>query len=413
MGIVVFLGVAALIYFGMHRYVWARLVRDTGLPRRARIGAVATLGVLGLGLFAAFLLYPRLGGGMWPVSWIAYTWLGVVFYLVVVLGAVDLARAPFALVRFGRAFARRIRARKHAMPNDPAPLPPDEVPSEHVSRRIFVARTIAGVTLASTASITTLGMRNALGDIEVRRVPVRLARLPRALDGYRIGLISDVHIGPLLDRRFLAGVIETLRRLRPDAIAIVGDLVDADVSRIGSDIALLGGLQAPDGTFFVTGNHEYYAGAELWLTFLRRLGIRVLQNERVSIGDPGLGGASFDLAGVPDWHAGRSIPSHTPDLGRALARRDPDRELVLLAHQPSQIVDAARAGVGLQLTGHTHGGQLFPFGALTALAYPYVRGLHRHGEHTQIYVSCGTGFWGPPMRVLAPSEITEITLVAG
>ncbi len=172
-------------------------------------------------------------------------------------------------------------------------------------------------------------------------------------------------------------------------------------------IAPLAQLRAPHGVFFVTGNHEYFSGAEAWVNELTRIGIRVLQNERVSIGN---GAVSFDLAGVDDpsaAHQGGLPPREA--VARALAGRDPARELVLLAHQPRSALDAEPFGVGLQLSGHTHGGQIWPFGLLVMLQQPFTAGLHRH-RGSQVYVSRGTGYWGPPMRLATPSEITHIRL---
>ncbi len=198
--------------------------------------------------------------------------------------------------------------------------------------------------------------------------------------------------------------------LAPDLVAITGDLVDGTVGQLAAAIEPLARLKAPHGVYFVTGNHEYFSGAEAWLKELNRLGIRVLRNERVSIGN---GTVGFDLAGVDDRsavHYGGLPPEEA--LGRALLDRDPGRELVLLAHQPRTLLDAAPFGIGLQLSGHTHGGQMWPFNFVVELQQPFVAGLHRRGG-SQIYVSRGTGYWGPPMRLGAPAEITEIRLESG
>jgi predicted MPP superfamily phosphohydrolase len=160
----------------------------------------------------------------------------------------------------------------------------------------------------------------------------------------------------------------------------------------------------------VTGNHEYYSGGLVWVDFLRELGLRVLMNERIALGDASQHGAQFDLAGVPD-HRALGASGIGPDAHAATLGRDPERELVMLAHQPVQIAQTSRVGTGLQISGHTHGGQIFPFGAVALLAQPYHAGLYRHTPGgSQIYVSRGTGFWGPPMRVLAPAEISVIRL---
>jgi len=170
-------------------------------------------------------------------------------------------------------------------------------------------------------------------------------------------------------------------------------------------VAPLADLRAKHGTFFVTGNHEYYSGVDAWMVELRRLGVRVLDNERVTVGE---GDAVIDLAGVNDWSAKR-FDTYKPDLAKALAGRDPARPVVLLAHQPKHIHQAAEKGVSLMLSGHTHGGQIWPWTKLVALDQPYLAGLHREAD-TQIYVSEGTGYWGPPMRIGTAPEITLITL---
>jgi hypothetical protein len=204
-------------------------------------------------------------------------------------------------------------------------------------------------------------------------------------------------------------VVAATNRLRPDVVAITGDLVDGSVGMLERSVAPLAALQARYGVFFVTGNHEYYSGAAAWVEHLRRLGIRVLRNERVEIGDRG---ASIDLAGIDDWRSAGMVPGHGPDLAAAIAGRDPDRSLVLLAHQPRGVEAAAQAGVELQVSGHTHGGQIFPFTLATALVYPYLHGLYQvaDGNGSQIFVSRGTGFWGPPMRLGSPPEIAHIVL---
>jgi hypothetical protein len=201
-------------------------------------------------------------------------------------------------------------------------------------------------------------------------------------------------------------VVEKVNALEADAIVITGDLVDGPLSALREHVAPLADLRAKHGVYFVTGNHEYYAGADEWIAELRSLGIHVLRNERVSLGD---GEHSFDLAGVDDWTAARFGSGHGPNLDKALEGRDASRELVLLAHQPKQIREAAEKGVGLQISGHTHGGQIFPWHALVKLDQPYLAGLSKHGD-TQIYVSRGTGYWGPPIRVGAPSEITLLEI---
>jgi len=199
---------------------------------------------------------------------------------------------------------------------------------------------------------------------------------------------------------------ERVNAIAPDLVAATGDLVDGSVARIGDEVEPFAAMRAKHGVFFVTGNHDFYSGADAWTKRLTDLGWRVLRNDRVSIG---AGEASFDLAGVDDVH-GRLVEAGAgEDVARALADRDASRPVVLLAHDPSTFHRASQHGVDLQLSGHTHGGQIWPFRYLVRLSVPWVAGLYRRGA-SALYVSSGTGFWGPPMRLAAPAEITEITL---
>jgi predicted MPP superfamily phosphohydrolase len=395
-----------LVIATLHAYLWLRLVRDPRWPVWVR--RVATLVLLAMAaLFpATFIVWFRAHSAN-PVHFaLTFGWLGSIGYATAVLVAWD-------GVRIVGWVARKLRRAR------PVALQPAAAASvEPVSgvarapRRVFLARAAASSALLAAGGAATFGVRSALWDITTPEVPVALPRLPRALDGYTIALLTDVHIGPVLDGRFLKHLVEQTNRLRPDAIAIGGDLVDGRVMEIGAKyISELRHLRARDGVFFVTGNHEYYWGADAWIDFIPAVGVRVLMNERVSLGDRTTGGAQFDLAGIPD-HRAATRHAIGPDIQAAIQGRDDQRELVVLAHQPIQIEQTAPAGAGLQLSGHTHGGQLNPFGAVAAMSsQPYLAGLHKHpGSQTQVYVSRGTGFWGPPLRVFAPAEITTIRL---
>jgi hypothetical protein len=397
------MGFRTLLSLGVafaHLYLWLRLVHDTKLRRAHAYLASAVLLVLWASIPATFFYLRRTSELGDLAHLVAFLWLGLMFYAFVLLLGWDGVHAlRWLYARAGRAWTRR--ARRSAIAQE-----------ELQTRRVFVARAAAASALVATGGIGVFGVRAALWDITTPELEVKLARLPRALDGFTIAHLSDVHIGPTLDARFLRDVVEQVNRMRPDLIAITGDLVDGTVGEIGAEIALLQKLRARSGVYFVTGNHEYYSGATQWLAFLRQLGIRVLMNERVAIGDAAPIGAQFDLAGIPDHRAG-GPGELAPSARAATEGRDPERELIVLAHQPVQIADVAPTGAGLQLSGHTHGGQLYPFGALTLLSQPYLAGLYHHEpSHTQVYVSRGTGFWGPPMRVLAPAEIARIRLVS-
>ncbi len=219
--------------------------------------------------------------------------------------------------------------------------------------------------------------------------------------------MSDIHLGPLAGRAHTERIVEVINSTDADLVAVVGDLVDGSVGDLGGAAAPLRDLSSRDGAFFVTGNHEYFVDdtAE-WLRELERLGVQPLRNESTAIRR---GGAAFDLAGVND--IGGTRIGDGPDFDRALAATDAARPTVLLAHQPVQVSDAAAHGVDLQLSGHTHGGQMWPFHEVVRLVQPSLAGLSAI-DSTQLYVSRGAGFWGPPVRVGAPPDVTVVTLGA-
>jgi predicted MPP superfamily phosphohydrolase len=391
-----FFAVAFAVLGGMHYYLWARIVRDTGLPGRRVLLAVFALAAVAVPL--AVLVSRRLSFRV-TRGWFAalFTWLGAAFLLCAALLATDLARLLWAGLRTWLATSG-----------------PDLAPADP-GRRAFVARTLAGGAVLAAGAATAAAIESAVGEPRVVEVPVRLARLPKALSGFTLAQLSDLHVGPTIREKHVKRVVDMTNALRPDAVVITGDLVDGTVSQLRAATEHLARLSAPHGVYFVTGNHDYYSGARPWLAELRRYGVKTLGNGRVALGDRGPGGASFDLAGVNDWSVARGLDGSWPALEEALEGRDPERSLVLLAHQPRGVAEAAAAGVELQLSGHTHGGQIFPWNLLVAAVYPFYKGLYRleRGGHTaQIYVSCGTGYWGPPMRLGAPAEVTKVILTA-
>ena len=392
----IFLAVAIAILGGMHGYIWLRLVRDPGLPepwRRLLTWMLLGAGLLiPLGLFAA-----RLAGRSWirVVPSAAFLWMGVAFLLFATLLAVDVVRSGAWLSSWVADWFRQLPE----PPADPA-------------RRQFVARAVAGgaVLVAGTAGLVSY--RSATGPAVIEEVPIRLPKLPPSLSGYTIAQISDLHVGPTIREKEVRRVIEQTNALKPDLIVITGDLVDGTPRELGHIVAELARLQARHGVVFITGNHEYYSGVDAWLELLPTLGIRPLRNQQLAIGDEG---GRFTLAGVDDWSASQFGRGHGMDLEKALAGHDGERPLVLLAHQPRDFEAAVRAGVDLQLSGHTHGGQLFPFNLAVRATVPWVKGLYREtfdNRTGQIYVSRGTGYWGPPMRLGSPPEISKLILTS-
>ncbi|MDI2129605.1 metallophosphoesterase [Yinghuangia seranimata] len=401
---------------GVHWYVWRRMVRDTtragGWPRRAGTVAVVAFPLMSVGamastrLSAPFLLQQVL-------AWPGYLWMAFLLYLVMALVVGEFVRPLLKRVL-------RVRRTEPAPAPAPAPVPvaagtgepveeegpagerADTAPVVDSSRRLFIARTVAVGAAAAAASTVGYGMYGVLRGPSVKHVTVPLAKLPRSAHGFRIAVVSDIHLGPILGRGHAQRVVDAVNSTNPDLITIVGDLVDGDVDDLGPAAAPLRELTARHGAFFVTGNHEYYSGAQQWVDYVRGLGIHPLENARVEM--PG-----FDLAGVNDYQG--ESEHHGPDFRRALGDRDRTRASVLLAHQPVAIHDSVKFGVDLQLSGHSHGGQLWPGNYVAALDNPTVAGLERYGD-TQLYVTRGAGAWGPPVRVGAPSDVTVVTLAS-
>jgi predicted MPP superfamily phosphohydrolase len=276
--------------------------------------------------------------------------------------------------------------------------------------------------VALTASATSLiGLLNARRTAGVVRVDIPIRDLPPGLSGFTIAQLSDIHVGPTIKRGYLQRIVNAVNGLGADMVAITGDLVDGSVAELRDHVAPLQQLRARHGTFVVTGNHEYYAGAHAWIDELRRLGLRVLLNEHVVLQTRSARGAQTDeevldsallVAGVTDYTAGHFDAAHASDPQLALRDAPPlVRTRVLLAHQPRSAPAAAEAGYHLQLSGHTHGGQFFPWNLFVPLQQPFTAGLHKL-QQMWIYTSRGTGYWGPPKRFGAPSEITLLRLVA-
>jgi predicted MPP superfamily phosphohydrolase len=264
-----------------------------------------------------------------------------------------------------------------------------------------------GVVVLALA-VTLAGLWNARRPARVKTVEVPIAGLPPALQGFRIAQISDLHVGPTIKRAWLQRVVDAVNRLEPDVVAVTGDLVDGSVAELAEHVAPLAQLRSRHGSFFVTGNHEYYSGAGPWIDHLQRLGVRVLMNEHVVLRHHQ---APIVLAGVADWSAHHFDPEQRSDPHRAVAGAPAAAIKVLLAHQPRSARAAADAGFHLQLSGHTHGGQFLPWNFFVRFQQPFTAGLHRLHD-LLVYVSRGTGYWGPPKRFGAPSEITQLRLVA-
>ncbi|MGA6206652.1 metallophosphoesterase [Nocardia testacea] len=444
------LAVAWLIA-GLHWYLWRRLVRDTTRDgSRWRIPGGIVLGAGAIAMCGAFgVMFAEVDRADWRwLTWPGFLWAALFLYLLLGVLAGEVVRplllrglvkrdagtaAPAGDSRtpVADAAAEAVESGVTPQPVGAAvgdapgasvtrPGPPGAVapggtePGAAVSaeasppgprplsRRLLVSRLAAGATVIAAGAIVGTGTYGVLDGPAVRRVTVPLAKLPAQAHGLRIALVSDLHLGPALGRAFCERVVRTVNDTRPDLIAVVGDLADGTVDDLRAETEPLAGLTAPLGAYYVPGNHEYFADADAWLARAGELGMKALLNQRVSL-------PYFDLAGVDDPRG--TAVGRGPDFAAALDGRDTGRACVLLAHQPVVIHESVAYGVDLQLSGHTHGGQLWPGNLIARLPNPTVAGLELYGA-TALYVTRGAGAWGPPVRVAAPSDVTVLELAS-
>ena len=427
--VVLFAVVVVAVMVAAHWYVWRRLVRDVSRPKSVwrRTGTVL---IYVFPLCAVGAQATARSGAPFTVqqavAWPGYLWLACLLYLLITLAVGELVR-PVLRAALRRRDARaagtgpaepeatedRVPSRTGARTDEEPPAaepgsagPASAVPeAEHApapSRRLFVARAVGvGAAVAAGATVGT-GAWGVLNGPTLKHVTVPLAKLPRRGHGYRIAVVSDIHLGPVLGRAHTQRIVDRINGAQPDLVAIVGDLVDGSVENLGAAAEPLGTLRARHGSYFVTGNHEYFGDAREWIDHVRELGVHPMENVRKEL-------PWFDLAGVNDL-AGED-QDEGPDYDKALGGRDTSRASVLLAHQPVMIHDAVDHGVDLQLSGHTHGGQMWPVNYLAALENPTLAGLERYGD-TQLYVTRGAGAWGPPVRVGAESDVTIVELAS-
>jgi uncharacterized protein len=377
------------LWAALHAYVAVRLVAPFALARWSR-----TLLYVLLAMLASASPLVFFAGQMRPpydqaYRWIAWTYIGGFSTLFALLFARDLTVWSLALID-------RYRTRTGRAPVLPA----------SPERRRFLLNTTGTTALGLTAGVTAWGLRAARRPPEVVEVEVPIVGLPRELDGYHIVQLSDVHVGETIDMQFILPIIETVTSLAPDLIALTGDLVDGSVEQLRVDISPFAYLRARDGVLCITGNHEYYSGAEAWCERFRELGLTVLLNQHMLVQR---GAARLLVAGVTDVREGKRVPGHASDPKAALAGAPAHDVRILLAHQPRSAFEASKHGYQLQLSGHTHAGQFFPWNLLVGLVQPLSAGLGKI-EGMWVYVNRGTCYWGPPNRAGTTSEITSLKL---
>lgn len=388
----IFLGTLLVLVGVAESYIYRRVVAASCAGKGARILTRVFL----FGLLAAVPLIiglQRIGyENFWTDSaaWLVYLSLGFLSMILLLIMIIDM----FKFTWWGaRKFTDAI---------------PDETESEDFSpgRRVFLGTSFSSALVMASAGLTAAGTYQAVKSPEIKMVSVPAGKIPEALTKLRIVQITDIHAGPTIKRSWMESLVKSVNSLKPDIVVLTGDLVDGSVNRLGVDVSPLAEIRPRLGKYYVTGNHEYYSGVLPWLDKVKELGFEVLLNSHKVIEHDG---ARLLMAGVTDFRAGGFIKEHVSDPYLAIKDAPATDYKILLAHQPKSLHSAALAGYDLQISGHTHGGQFWPWNLFVGLDQPVTSGLKKVGD-MHIYVSKGTGYWGPPVRLGVPSEITLINL---
>ena len=376
-----FFGVLSTLVLTVHGYLGWRHVGGSGL-----VGGLRTAAWVGVWMHAALL----------PLAFSARFWLkGTVADVASWVGFVAMGLFSFVLtLTVLRDVGWLIMAASSTLPD--------------LDRRSALLQFTNLAVLGSSLGLTAVGVVSARRRAAIVDVTVPIVGLPPGLEGFTIAQISDVHVGPTIRRAYIESIVDGVNSIGADVVAVTGDVVDGTVAELREHIAPFANLRGKHGVFFCTGNHEYYSGADEWIAELTRLGLRTLHNEHVVLDH---GGTPIVIAGVTDFNAHQVIVEHKSDPAAAVNGAPADVIKVLLAHQPRSCREAGECGIHLQLSGHTHGGQFLPWNFFVPLQQPFTAGLERWKD-MWVYTSRGTGYWGPPVRVMAPSEITRLRLVA-
>ena len=383
---IIFLTVLGL----MHGYVGWRIFKGLDIKANYKILAIA--------LVVIFTLLPVLP--------IAFRYIGYESSLLDILSLIGYTGLGFFFLTFLLFITKDVVTKSWSVISSFFPSDIQQQLTIDLEKRQFLQKSL------SVGILTLVGPTTAYGYYSARKGPsiinqtIFLNDLPDAFENFTIAQISDLHVGPTIKKPYVEKVLNQISIINPDLIAITGDLIDGSIDYLKKDLEPLSEMIANYGTYFVTGNHEYYSGAEKWLDETDRMGFTNLVNEHDLIS---ISNETIALAGVTDFRAHQIIPSHKSNPKNALRGSTDQKVKILLAHQPSSIFKANEAGYDFQISGHTHGGQFWPFTYPTKKANPYLSGLHNHNG-TQIYVNSGTGYWGPPLRLGVPSEITLFKL---
>ena len=385
---IVFFSVVTIIVLSIHYYLWLRLIKDTGFS-----GLYKNIGTYSLIVFAISLPIALLADKIlplkysFPLLWLSYFWIGYMMLLFFSLFSMDLIKIPIYIFQ------------KLTMTGDEITNP---------GRREFISGVIASSASTIVLISSGIGVKNYYSNAVVKTFNVSLKGLPEAFKDFKIVQISDLHLGQMMTKKTLEQIVGQVNSLKPDLIAITGDLTDGPTGKLLSEADPLKNLKAEKGIYFVTGNHEYYSGVEKWTLAIDKMEIKVLNNENIKIRRED---NYFYLAGVTD-HEGKNFGrEHASDFKKALSGLEHGKKKILLSHQPIAVQKASEYGTDLVLAGHTHGGQIWPFNYLVYLQQPYLKGFYNYNG-TKLYVNQGTGCWGPPVRLGSQNEITQIILNA-
>ena len=384
---ILFFSIGTLVVTSVHYYLWARMIKDTAMSSPFR-----NIGTYSLIIFAVSfpiaLAVSRLVSFRYSyvLLWISYLWLGIMMLLFFSFLFTDLVKILFYI---SSKFSNTI----------------DEMTNPE--RRKFISRSIASGISVMVFAATGLGVKKYYEAVVVKKIKILLTGLPEVFQGFKIVQISDLHIGQMMTGLMLEKIVDKVNSLKPDLIAITGDLVDGSINKLLNELVSLKNLKAEHGIYFVTGNHEYYSGVESWTSAIENMGIKVLNNESIMIKQDS---DFFYLSGVTDHEAKNFGKKYAADFNKTFSGLQKDKKKILLAHQPIAVKEASEYETDLVLSGHTHGGQIWPFNYLVYLQQPYLKGSYQY-RNTKLYVNQGTGCWGPPMRLGSFNEITEITLI--
>ena len=392
--IIIFSSILALMY----SYVGWRIIVPAALPDHWNTTLWMITIFFWIIIPLRFIFWFQRSESIWidRLAWLSYIGLGTFAILFALLFSKDILWLIYLI-------GEKIVSYFLGIVNDT----PQTTVAMNPKRRRFILNMLNAGILGITGLYISWGIYTAKSRIRIKNIDISVPDLPDEFNGFTILQISDIHVGPTIKRSFVQRIVNMAKEISPDLIALTGDLVDGSVPSLENDVEPLSDLTAPFGKFFVTGNHEYYSGVKQWVDHVDKLGFRVLNNEHVIIKK---GEKQIVLAGVTDLESINMDPANASDPTAAIQGAPEDSYKILLAHQPRSIFKAADAGFDLQLSGHTHGGQFFPWNFLVALQQPFIKGVHKY-KNTLAYVCTGVGYWGPPIRVGVPPQISKIKLV--